>query len=100
MKNFVEKRLIEKEVSFFSPILKTKPKTFETAVKNVTVTDSKEKAIVSVNADRQLFGRLVVVAKSRDVDWNKVLQHELSNEPLSLAKPDGTFNKGTKSINF
>ena len=97
MKNFVEKRLIEKEVSFFNPMPKTKLKTFATAVKKVTVSDSKEKTIVSVNADRQLFGRLVVVAKSRDIDLKSVLEHELSNVPLSLEKPDRTLNKGTKS---
>ena len=60
------------------------------------VSDSNEKTIISVSADRQFFGRLVVVAKSRDKYLKNILQHELSNVPLSLVKPDGTLNKGTK----
>ena len=40
---------------------KTKLKTFATAVRKVTV--SEEKTILSVNANWQIFGRLVVVAK-------------------------------------
>ena len=44
-----------------------------------------------------MFGRIVVVAKSRDIVFKNVLQHELSNVPLSLAKPDGTLNKGTNN---
>ena len=97
MNNFVEKRLIEKEVNFFNTMTKTKLKIFATVVKKVSVSESNEKPILSVNAAWQLFGRLVVVAKSRDIDLKNVLQHELSNVPLSLKKPDGTLNKGTKS---
>ena len=67
MKNFVEKRLIQKEVSFFGALIKTKLNKFATAVKKVSVNDSKEKTILSVIADRQLLRRLVVVAKSRDI---------------------------------
>ena len=72
MKNFVEKRLIEKEVSFFNTTTETKLKKFATAVKKVSVSDSKEKTILSVKADWQQFGRLVVVAKSRDIDLKNV----------------------------
>ena len=63
----------------------------------VTVSDSKEKTILSVNADQHLFCRIVIVAKSRDIDLKNVLKHELSNVPLSLAKPVGTLNKGINS---
>ena len=38
----------------------------------------------------------MVVAISRAIDLKNALQHELSNVPLSLAKPYGTLNKGTK----
>ena len=42
---------------------KTKLKIFVTAVKKFSGSDSKEKTILSVNADWQQFGRL-----SRDID--------------------------------
>ena len=71
---------------------KTKLKTIATAVKKVTLSDT----FIS-QCRSTIFCRLVAVAKSRDIDLKKVLPHELSNIPLSLAGADGTLNKVTKS---
>jgi len=52
---------------------------------------------VSVNADRELFGRLLVAAKNRDINLKEVLSYELCSVPISLAHPDGSLRKTTKS---
>ena len=45
-----------------------------------------------------MFGRLLVVAKSRHIDLKEVLSYELSNVPYALAHPDGSLRKITKSV--
>ena len=67
MDNYVQKRLIEKEVNVFNTMSKTKLKT-ATTQKSFTVMISKVKTLLSVNLDRVLFGRLVIVAKSKDLE--------------------------------
>ena len=78
MKNFVESDCLKRRSVFFNPMTKTQLETIATAVKKVSVSDSKEMTILSVNTDLQLFGRLVVIAKSRYIDLINVLQHELN----------------------
>lgn len=62
----------------------------------VMSTRHKEK-ISSVNADREIFGRLLVTAKHRDIDLKVVLSYELCSVPIALAHPDGTLRKTGKS---
>lgn len=50
-----------------------------------------------MNADRDLFGRLLIAAKSREVNLKDVLKYELSPVPYALAHQDGTLRKTTKS---
>ena len=61
----------------------------------VMSTRHKEK-ISSVNADREIFGRLLD-AKHRDIDLKVVLSYELCSVPIALAHPDGTLRKTGKS---
>ena len=44
-----------------------------------------------------LFARLIISAKSRDINLKEVLSYELSTVPHSLAHADGTLRKTTKS---
>ena len=46
---------------------------------------------------RNLFGRLLIAAKCRDVDVKEVLSYELSTVPFALAQADGALRKTTKS---
>ena len=64
--------------------------------RKVTVESQKDK-VVSINADRELFGRLLVVAKKREVNLKEVLSFELCSVPIALAHPDGSLRKTTKS---
>ena len=95
MDEFVSNRLVDDKVPFFDAIKKTQLKTFSTLTKAAkTLSKSGEK--MNITADRQLFGRIMVVAKTREVDLKELFAHELSPVPLSLAKPDGTLNKTAK----
>ena len=64
--------------------------------KRTKVKAVKEK-IISISSDRNLFGRLVTAAKSRDINLREVISHELSSVPFSVADMDGTLRKTTKS---
>ena len=64
--------------------------------KRAKVKTKKEK-LVSISADRNLFGRLVIAAKSRDINLKEVIPYELSSIPFSIAHLDGTLRKTTKS---
>lgn len=54
--------------------------------------------VLTVCADRDLFGGLVIAARSRDIDLRDVLSYELTTVPFSLAHPDGSLSKTNKSV--
>ena len=97
MNNFVEKRLNTNEISFWDPIANLKVKTFHSTTKNVQVKAVNDK-LVTVGADRELFGRLLIAANVRQINLKDVLCYELSSVPFSLAHQDGTLRKTTKSV--
>ena len=72
-------------------------KTFKSLSKKKNFKAADEK-IQTVIADRDLFGRLLIAANSRDVNLREVLSYELSTVPYGLAHADGTLRKSTKSI--
>jgi len=54
--------------------------------------------LVTVNADRDLFGRLLIVSNRRQICLKEVLSFELSPVPYSPTSADGSLRKGAKSI--
>lgn len=85
---FVNARLIKKEVKFHDNLKQRKLKTFDTLY-SVPVTLDKDKTI-AVKADRDLLRRVVVALESgRKVDVDTLLQRELSPVPLLIAALDG-----------
>ena len=95
MDGFISDRLINEKVPFFDSIKKMRLKTFST-LRKTAKTQSKSGEKVNITADRQLFGRIMVVAKSREIDLKELFAHELSPVPLSLAKPVGALNRTAK----
>lgn len=73
-----------------------KIETFSSTMKKTSAKSPGEK-IITVSADRDLFGRLLVVAKTREINLREVLSYELSIVPVVLADPDGSLRKTTKS---
>ncbi|KAK3734694.1 hypothetical protein QZH41_002113 [Actinostola sp. cb2023] len=97
MTTFVEKRINSNAVSFWDPIPNLKVKTFSTLTRKLQVKAADEK-LITVNADRDLFGRLLIAANFRQINLKDVLSYELSAVPCSLAHQDGSLRKTTKSI--
>ena len=64
--------------------------------RKVKVKASDEK-ITTVSADRELFGRLLIVANARQVNLKEVMSYELSPIPYALTHHDGSLRKTTKS---
>ena len=56
--------------------------------------------MISVDLDRQILSRLVVVSTTRDFDLQNLLEFELSIVPLSLFNTDGTIRKCNKNQLF
>ena len=96
MENFISSRIQSRKINFWDPVQKLKIKSFSSAAKKIAVKNQKDMT-VSVNADRELFGRLLVAAKNRDIKLKEVLSYELCSVPISLAHPDGSLRKTTKS---
>ena len=97
MKDFVEKRLNTNEVKFWEPLPHLKVKTFASLSKQKKIRTADEK-ILTVNADRDLFGRLLIAANSRGVQLREVLSYELAAVLYSLAHVDGSPRTTTKSV--
>ena len=95
---FVKKNLLSEEPDIFTTLKKNKLPTFSSA-KNATVKDSKGKEI-TVKMNRNFFARLLILAKSRQIDLEEVLSYSLGVYPLSLATASGTFVKTAKSKLF
>lgn len=97
MKAFVEKRLNTGETSFWDPVTSLKIKTFSTTTKKTRVKSTNEK-FITVRADRDLFGRLLIAANARKINLREVLSYELSTVPFALSHQDGTLRMTTKSV--
>ena len=95
--DFIDHNLASDEKSFWIPITKMKLKTFASLSKPLKSAKNKEKQIV-INADRQLWNRLAIVSKSRDIDFKDVLSYELSSVPLSLSTLYGSLRKPNKAV--
>ena len=79
MKNFSEKRLVEntKSVSFWDPQPRLTIKTFAD-MRKLLQTDKQTKLVCRIDV---LFRRLLSVSKTRDIDLQTVLEHELAAAP-------------------
>ena len=97
VKQNVKERLVERSVPFFEKQKRQKSKTFATLYET-PVHDKKPKTTKAIKADRQLMQRLFNAAQAgRAVDLHKVLEHELSAVPLSLANRAKQMNTNIKS---
>jgi len=95
MSDFIEKHINSKTGGFWEPIPKMNIKTFSSANKIQAKSNDK---LVTDNADRDLFGRLLIVSNTCQICLKDVLSFELSPVPYSLANSDGSLRKGVKSV--
>ena len=86
MTTFVQKRINTNIVIFWDPVPSLKVKTFSSMMKvNVKAADDK---LITVNADRELFGRLLIAANARRINLMEVLSYELLPVPCLLSYQD------------
>ena len=82
MDEFVDERLIKKD-----KLSKLQLKTFADLKKPFKGT-TKDNKTYSIKADRDLFSRLVVIVRRREIDLENIFTYELASVPLSLARLD------------
>ena len=97
MISFIQQCLNSNNVSFWDAIPKLKIHTFSSAMNNTKIKGTNGKLVV-ITEDRDLFGRLLIVANLQQVNLREILSYELSAVPYSLAHTDGTLRKTTKSV--
>ena len=94
MTTFIEERLNTSTKSFWDPLPQLKINTFtKMSIKKLKGADT----TITVKADRDLVGRLVVVAGTRQVKLKKLMSYELATVPLALFHIDGTPRRVSKS---
>ena len=94
--SFLADRLKSSNVPFYDPIKKLKLKSFAD-LKVKKIVNSKSKTL-PIAAERSMFGRLLIVARSRDsLSLKEILNYSASPIPWSLGLPDGGLVKTPKS---
>ena len=94
---FCQNNLFSDKPDLFTKIKQNKLKTFSS--KHVTVKNSEGRQLV-VKTSRDLFARLLIMSKSREIDLKELLSYNLSDYPLSLATAVGGLVKTAKSKLF
>ena len=80
---------------FHDKMTKKRLKTFSDIRKKPSASISKT---VVLQADRNLFAHMVLVAQSRNLHMSDVLSHPLGPLPWALANADGTLRKTNKAV--
>ena len=91
---FVKNTLTIEEPDIFQTIKKNKLPTIQNSKAGIKNSAGKE---TGLKMSRNLFARLLLVAKSRDIDLQNVLSFCLGAYPLSLASVSGSLLKTAKS---
>ena len=97
-KEFIKNRIVTGSIEFFDPLPKNNLKTFSILNKKTNANvKGKEEVLV---AYRKLFGRLTVIAQSRSLNMQEVLQYTLGPVPWSLASLDVSLHTNIKTNKF
>lgn len=92
---FCSERLSSNREDFYAPLKKRKLKTFGhmSKVSRLSVKGME----LSLKSDRDLFARLVVIGKKREMEIAELLSFSLGAVPLSISNHYGTLMKTAKS---
>ena len=95
---FSKSNLLSDDPDIFTNLKRNKIQTFSSTKRlSVLEKDGKKTSIVM---NRNLFARLLVIAKSRKVDLKELLSYSLGTYPLSLSTTAGGLVKTAKSKLF
>jgi hypothetical protein len=93
---FMETNIVGQEPNIYCTIPKTKLQTFSELGKKVTSKSRKGK-LVTLKNSKNLFAKMLLVAKSRNLQMEEVLKYSLRPFPCSLATNEGDLMKTVKS---
>lgn len=85
----------ERSIPFHERLPRLKLKTFSSLKEKKTTRTSNKQTMLK--ADHRLFGQMVLIATSRNLNMKEVLKHPLGPLPWSLANGDGTMKKTNKA---
>ena len=91
---FYKERISGSEVDLFTPIRSQRLKTFANTGKKL-ITKLKSETMV-LKSNSELFSRLLIVGKTRDLDLRLLLSYSLTSVPSSLGTYDGLNVKTAK----
>ena len=93
---FIQERLVQKTVKFHDVLKKQRLHTFaaQAAVRKVTTVKQKT---LTIKAERNLLGKLLVLGQSHDLCLDKIFTYPLAAIPWSLATADGCLCKTNKA---
>ena len=94
--NFMKTNIIGEDPNIYSTIKKTNLKTFSYLGKKVTSKSTKGKLVAMKNS-KILFAKMLLIAKSRNLNIKDVLKYSLRSFPSSLATLEGDLIKTQKS---
>ena len=94
--SFIETHIIGEEPNIYSTIKKTNLRTFSSLGKKVTNKGSKGQ-LVSMKNSKILFAKMLLIARSRNLQLDDVFKYSLRPFPCSLATSEGDLVKTPKS---
>ena len=92
----MENNILSSKPDIYAPIKKLNLQTFSSMAKKVT-TKRKNGEVTELKNSKELFAKMLLIAKNRNLDMKDVLQYSLRPFPLSLATLEGNLVKSTKS---
>ena len=95
MEKFINGRLVEQKVGFYEPLKRLKLGTFTKMMKRPVKT--KDGKILQLNAQGQIFGKIVVIQQTRKLDLKQIFYYPLGPVPWSLGTSTGELVKTSKS---
>ena len=96
LREFIDKRIVNSEVSFYDPIKKNKLRTFAYLFKKKSI--KLQDKTITLTAERAIFARMLVIAKIQEgMSLKLLMTYSLTPIPLVFGLPDGSLVKTVKS---
>lgn len=94
---YMEKNILSEKPDIYAPLKKMNLRTFSSMNKKAT-SKTKKGEIVALKNSKNLFAiKMLLIAKSRDLDMEKVLRYSLRPFPLPFTTAEGNLVKTAKS---
>ncbi|GFR82596.1 hypothetical protein ElyMa_002366800 [Elysia marginata] len=87
--NFIQTRLVDKDLSFHEPLQKNKITTSANQQQKTVRTQTTKKSVEKIIAQRDLFGQLLLLSTEDNLDLQKVMEYLLGPIAWASATPNG-----------